>query len=65
MFKAGDTVYLKKERYVAALVLTVDYQHSGGAKVQVEHKKPNGAIGIVNKWVSVEDVSKRKGDDND
>ena len=60
MFKVGDTVYLKKERYVSALILTVDYQHSGGAKVQVEHKKSNGAIGIVNKWVSIEDVSRRK-----
>ena len=60
MFKVGDTVYLKKDRYVAALVLTVDYQHSGGAKVQVEHKKSNGAIGIVNKWVSIDDVDRHK-----
>ena len=65
MFKAGDTVYLKKERYIEATVMGVDYQHSSGAKVFVTHKKSNGAIGIVNKWVSVEDVSKRKGDDND
>ena len=62
MFKENDTVYLKKERFISAVVISTDYNRAGSPQVQVEYQKPNGAIGIVTKWVNVEDISKRKGE---